>query len=130
MQDPRAGGPGVAGEDEVAAGGASGSEITHTLIGDYAGRPDAFASALDARGLTLAALAMGSDTGFTLPGMRAKEPEAARALLKELGEQTRDFPQAQALLRSVALDSPAMTTRNTLVKLAGATVVTLTLKGA
>lgn len=57
--------------DAIAAGGYSGIEITDTMIGDYAGRPDAFASALDARGLTLAAFAMGSRTGFTLPGAAA-----------------------------------------------------------
>jgi inosose dehydratase len=57
--------------DAIAAGGYTGIEITDTMIGDYAGRPDAFAAALDARGLTLAAFAMGSDTGFTLSGAAA-----------------------------------------------------------
>ncbi len=57
--------------DAIAAGGYMGIEITDTMIGDYAGRPEAFAAALEARGLTLAAFAMGSDTGFTMPGAAA-----------------------------------------------------------
>ena len=36
--------------DAIAAGGYAGIEITDTMIGDYAGRPDAFASALDGAG--------------------------------------------------------------------------------
>lgn len=56
----------------VAAGGYAGIEITDTMIGDYAARPDAFAAALDARGLALVAFAVASPTGFTVPGAAAE----------------------------------------------------------
>lgn len=52
----------------ISAGGYAGIEITDAMIGDYAGKPDAFAAALDANGLTLVSFAMGSPTGFTVPG--------------------------------------------------------------
>ena len=49
----------------IADGGYRGIEITDTMIGDYADRPDDFAAELDAHGLELAAFAFGSDSGFT-----------------------------------------------------------------
>jgi len=49
----------------VAAAGYSGVEITDNLIGDYATRPDAFASALGRYGLRLVAFAVASSSGFT-----------------------------------------------------------------
>ena len=55
----------------IAAGGYSGIEITDTMIGRYADDPDAFARALQDKGLTLVAFAMGSDTGFTVPSAGA-----------------------------------------------------------
>ena len=45
--------------------GYAGIEITDTMIGAYAGRPEAFATALSAHGLTLVAFACGSASGFT-----------------------------------------------------------------
>jgi sugar phosphate isomerase/epimerase len=55
----------------IAAGGYSGIEITDTMIGGYARRPGAFASALEAHGLALVAFAAASPTGFTVPGAAA-----------------------------------------------------------
>ncbi len=55
----------------ISAGGYAGIEITDTMIGPYAGAPAAFARALEDRGLTLVAFAMGSPTGFTVPGTGA-----------------------------------------------------------
>ncbi|MCW6507008.1 sugar phosphate isomerase/epimerase family protein [Lichenifustis flavocetrariae] len=49
----------------IAAGGYTGIEITDTMIGNYAGKPDAFAKALSRNNLTLVAYACGSDSGFT-----------------------------------------------------------------
>ena len=63
----------------ISAGGYTGIEITDTMIGHYADRPEAFAKALDERGLALVAFAMGSDTGFTVPGAAAEaDLEAVR----------------------------------------------------
>jgi inosose dehydratase len=49
----------------VAEAGYVGIEITDTMIGTYAGRPEAFRTALAAHGLTLVAFACGSSSGFT-----------------------------------------------------------------
>lgn len=70
-------GPGFAGGPDdllaaIAAGGYAGIEITDTMIGSFAGKPDAFAAALEAHGLVLVAFAMGSPTGFTVPGAEAE----------------------------------------------------------
>ena len=65
--------------DAIAAGGYAGIEITDTMIDAYAGRPAAFARALDDRGLALVAFAMASPTGFTVPGAAAEaDLEAVR----------------------------------------------------
>lgn len=61
----------------ISAGGYAGIEITDVMIGDYADRPEAFAQALDAHGLTLVAFAVGSPTGFTVPGAAADADLAA-----------------------------------------------------
>ncbi|MGA1801691.1 sugar phosphate isomerase/epimerase family protein [Rhizobium sp. HT1-10] len=50
----------------IAAGGYAGIEITDTMIGSYADRPDEFAVALKNHGLQLVSFAFGSHTGFTL----------------------------------------------------------------
>jgi inosose dehydratase len=49
----------------VADGGYAGIEITDTMIGHYADRPDAFAAALKDKGLALVAYSMASKSGFT-----------------------------------------------------------------
>lgn len=65
--------------EAIASAGYAGIEITDNMIGTYAGQPDAFAAALDARGLTLVAFALGSATGFTVPGAAAEaDLEAVR----------------------------------------------------
>lgn len=51
--------------DAIARAGYAGIEITDTMIGAYAGRPEPFAAALKDRGLTLVSFACGSDSGFT-----------------------------------------------------------------
>ena len=51
--------------DAIGRAGYTGIEITDTMIGSYANRPEAFAAALKERGLTLVAFACGSDSGFT-----------------------------------------------------------------
>jgi len=77
--------------DAIAAGGYSGIEITDTMIGGYAARPDAFAAALDARGLSLVAFAMASDTGFTVPGTAAERDLEA---VRRWGDFVARFPGA------------------------------------
>ncbi|WP_430440768.1 sugar phosphate isomerase/epimerase family protein [Shinella sp.] len=62
----------------IAAGGYSGIEITDTMIGGYAGKPDAFARTLADAGLRLVSFAFGSSSGFTLPDGIASDLEAAR----------------------------------------------------
>jgi len=63
--------------ESIAAAGYAGIEITDRMIGHYAGRPDAFASALARHGLALVAYAVGSDSGFTEPAMLAADLAAA-----------------------------------------------------
>lgn len=72
-----AGGP----DDLVAAiaeGGYAGIEITDTMIGSYAGRPGDFARRLEDAGLTLAAFAFGSESGFTEAGQVGADLDMAR----------------------------------------------------
>ena len=49
----------------ISRAGYSGIEITDTMIGGYADRPQAFEAALASHGLTLVAFACGSASGFT-----------------------------------------------------------------
>jgi sugar phosphate isomerase/epimerase len=62
----------------IAAAGYAGIEITDTMIGSYATRPDAFARRLAEAGLTLVAFAFGSSGGFTEPAQVAADLEATR----------------------------------------------------
>lgn len=62
----------------IAEGGYSGIEITDTMIGRYATRPDAFARTLKDAGLTLVSFAFGSDSGFTVQDKVAADLEATR----------------------------------------------------
>ncbi len=64
--------------DAIAAAGYTGIEITDTMIGHYADRPDAFARRLDEAGLALAAFAYGSDGGFSEPDQAEVDYEACR----------------------------------------------------
>lgn len=70
----------------IAAAGYSGVEITDTMIGDYAGKPQAFGRALDRHGLTLVAFACGSASGFT--------EEAALSQDLAMAERAADFTAA------------------------------------
>jgi sugar phosphate isomerase/epimerase len=56
----------------IGEAGYTGIEITDTMIPPYADRPEPFARALEANGLTLVAFACGSNSGFT-------EPDAMKA---------------------------------------------------
>lgn len=62
----------------ISDGGYSGIEITDTMIGHYADRPDAFAASLERYGLSLVAFAMGSKSGFTMKEERESDLESLR----------------------------------------------------
>lgn len=62
----------------ISEGGYSGIEITDTMIGSYAARPNDFAASLAGAGLSLVSFAFGSDSGFTEPSRIADDLEAAR----------------------------------------------------
>ena len=80
----------------IADGGYAGIEITDTMIGHYADRPEAFAAALEKHGLTLVAFACGSASGFTEPAARtAKRPEAWRTSSRRRPSST--MPRASAV---------------------------------
>lgn len=64
--------------EAIAAAGYEGIEITDTMIGCYAGRPDAFAKRLGEAGLSLAAFAYGSRGGFSEPDLAAEDYAACR----------------------------------------------------
>jgi len=65
----------------VADAGYAGIEITTTMIREYADVPAEFANALQARGLSLAAFAYASPTGFTDAAARAGELAGAERAL-------------------------------------------------
>lgn len=98
----------------IAAGGYSGIEITDTMIGGYADRPDAFARLLADEGLSLVSFAFGSSSGFTLPERVASDLDAARrwvdfaahfpAALVSMGSATVVSPGARADKFAVAAD--------------------------
>ncbi len=86
----------------IAGGGYAGIEITDTMIGHYAGRPDAFAAALAEHGLVLVAFACASDSGFTEPAALADDlAKVDRAL-----EFVARFPGAVLSLGSATVMSP------------------------
>ncbi|MBB3934259.1 sugar phosphate isomerase/epimerase family protein [Aureimonas phyllosphaerae] len=64
--------------DAIAAGGYGGIEITDTMIGAYGSQPEAFARALDARGLALVAFTFSSASGFTEIDEVERDLETAR----------------------------------------------------
>lgn len=87
--------------DAISAAGYEGIEITDTMIGAYSGAPDAFARALDARGLQLVALAVASRTGFTEAGEVEGDVEAAGRWIEWLAR----FPGAVLSLGSATVMS-------------------------
>ncbi|HEX4764941.1 MAG TPA: sugar phosphate isomerase/epimerase [Lichenihabitans sp.] len=87
--------------DAIARAGYAGIEITDTMIGGYDGRPEAFAEALKARGLTLVAYACGSRSGFTEEAALADDLKmAARAIAF-----ARAFPDAHMSFGSATIMS-------------------------
>lgn len=83
--------------DHVAGAGYAGIEITNTMIGGFAGRPEAFAQELAARGLELAAFAYAT-TGFTDPSRRDEDlAGAVRAI-----DFVRRFPRPRLGLGGAA----------------------------
>ena len=86
----------------IAQAGYAGIEITDTMIGPYADRPEAFASALDKHALALVAFACGSQSGFT-------EPDALQGDLATIDRTLRfvsHFPGAVLSLGSATVMSP------------------------
>lgn len=88
--------------DAIAGAGYAGIEITDTMIGDYFGRPAAFASALKSHGLTLVAFACGSDSGFTEPSALAGDLASVDRALEFVAE----FPAALLSYGSATIMSP------------------------
>jgi len=86
--------------DSIAGAGYEGVEITNTMVGPYAEEPSAFASELEARGLSLAAFAYATD-GFTDPGRWEDDLLGARRAI----EFVRGFPEPRLGLGGAA--SPA-----------------------
>jgi sugar phosphate isomerase/epimerase len=78
----------------VAEAGYEGIEITNTMIREYADMPAEFAKALKARGLSLAAFAYASPTGFTDSEARAGDLAGAERALRFVGA----FPGAPLCL--------------------------------
>ncbi len=62
----------------IAQGGYAGIEITDTMIGHYADKPQAFAAALAGHGLALVSFAFGSKSGFTEPSLLSADLETAQ----------------------------------------------------
>ncbi|RIY01987.1 sugar phosphate isomerase/epimerase [Aureimonas flava] len=87
--------------DAIAAGGYEGIEITDAMIGAYSGAPDAFARALEARGLTLVSLAVASRSGFTEAGEVEADVETARRWIDFLAR----FPKAVLSMGSATVMS-------------------------
>jgi sugar phosphate isomerase/epimerase len=86
----------------IAAAGYAGIEITDRMIGHYAGRAAAFASALAGHGLSLVAYAVGSDSGFTEPTKLASDLAAAERAIAFAAA----FPSALVSFGSATVMSP------------------------
>jgi sugar phosphate isomerase/epimerase len=71
--------------DAVAGAGYQGIEITNSMIGEYAGRPEEFARAIKDRGLDLAAFAYASPAGLTDPSARQRELAEADEAMRFVG---------------------------------------------
>ncbi|MCF3642055.1 sugar phosphate isomerase/epimerase [Rhizobium sp. TRM95111] len=85
----------------VAGGGYSGIEITDTMIGGYATRPDAFARTLRNAGLNLVSFAFGSGSGFTLREKIAADLDSTRRWV----DFAANFPGALVSMGSAAVVS-------------------------
>lgn len=86
----------------IADAGYTGIEITDTMIGDYFGKPAAFASALKSHGLTLVAYACGSDSGFTESSALADDLRSVDRALEFVAQ----FPGALLSYGSATIMNP------------------------
>jgi inosose dehydratase len=86
--------------DQVAGAGYAGIEITNTMIGEFSGRPQAFAEELAGRRLELAAFAYAT-TGFTDRARREEDLAGARKAI----DFVRHFPQPRLGLGGAASSS-------------------------
>ena len=84
--------------DMIAEAGYAGVEITNTMIGEFAQRPEDFAAELEKRGLKLAAFAYAKPSGWTDPA--AEEGDLAGA--RDAVEFVRHFPGVQLALGGAA----------------------------
>lgn len=86
----------------ISRAGYQGIEITDTMIGAYADRPQAFAARLQDAGLQLVALAYGSQGGFTEPASATLDLEAC----KKWVDFAAHFPGALVSMGSATVVSP------------------------
>ncbi len=86
----------------IGGAGYAGIEITDRMIGNYAERPEAFASALKAHGLDLIAFAWASASGFTEPDAFNSDLAAAGKVLDFVAR----FPGATLSLGSATVMTP------------------------
>ncbi len=86
----------------IAQAGYTGIEITDTMIGGYADRPQAFEAALATHGLALVAFACGSASGFT----EAAALAADLAMAERAAAFTSAFPAAVLSFGSATVMSP------------------------
>ncbi len=84
--------------DWIAGAGYDGIEITNTMIGEYRDRPQAFAEALAARNLALAAFAYSAPSGFTDPATWEADIAGAQKAI----EFVRHFPEPRLGLGGAA----------------------------
>ena len=87
--------------DAIAGAGYAGIEITDRMIGAYVDRPDAFAAALQRRGLELVAYACASESGFTEPSALEADLAGAEAAIAFV----RAFPGAHVSFGSATIMS-------------------------
>jgi len=85
----------------IAAGGYRGIEITDTMIGRYAARPDEFGAALEEHGLELAAFACATHSGFTQREAIDEDLDTTARWIEFMGR----FPGAPVSLGSATLVS-------------------------
>jgi inosose dehydratase len=86
----------------ISAAGYAGIEITDHMIGDYAGRPEAFGKLLSDHGLALVAFACGSESGYTELSQKASD----LAMVERALDFAAAFPGATLSLGSATVMSP------------------------
>ena len=88
--------------DAISRAGYQGLEITDTMIGSYADRPQAFAKRLEDAGLELVAFAYGSPGGFTETSCASADVDAC----KKWVDFAAHFPGALVSMGSATVMSP------------------------